>query len=396
MRPLMKPLTVVIGVVILSAFFILYKISSSWNLPAPYFRCNPSMRRHGLKKGRNFTILDWSPTFFSKENGLPVNVYFDNCLITRDKSQLENSDVVVIEVRGIRYFEDMPEGRSPWQRWVYLNIESPFHAILGERDYTMEDFTGKYAFNWTMTYRTDADIPMLHGWRVKKNQTERMNTNIDSIVRSKTKLAAALMSNCYYVKNGRDIYVEELQKYMMVDVFGKCGTLKCPGHYTKNACEKVKEYKFFLAFENSNCRDYVSFKIWMQGFGNNAVPVVFGANKEDYSKRVKVPPNSFIHADDFETPKALAEYLKMLDKNETAYRQFHLWRKTYKIDYDYRFMGTFAWCNLCSTLNRRCNEAPKWHKTITDFENPAKDCHQNKWVETQCENKTCSPEDRKD
>ncbi|XP_028405308.1 glycoprotein 3-alpha-L-fucosyltransferase A-like [Dendronephthya gigantea] len=237
-----------------------------------------------------------------------------------------------------------------------------------------------------MTYRTDADVPMLHGWKVNKSEIEKKETDIDGIVRNKTKLAAALISNCHFVKNGRGQYVEELRKYMEVDVFGKCGNenLKCSGHYTKKACDKIKDYKFFLAFENSNCRDYVSFKMWMQGFGNDAVPVVMGAYKEDYIEHVRVPSNSIIHVDDFKSPRELAEYLKMLDKNETAYRELHKWRETYKIDYDYRFLGSFAWSTLCSKLNSRYNEPPRWHETITDFEHPSKDCYLNKWVKKKC------------
>ena len=338
---------------------------------------------------RNFTILDWCPAFFSRKNGLPVNAFFNNCLVTRDRSLLNSSDVVVIDVRRLgRHLKLMPQTRSSWQRWVYFNIESPFHAILGAVNYKMSDFKDKYAFNWTMTYRTDGDVPMLHGWTVKKSETERKKTNLDGIVRNKTKLAAALMSNCAYVKNGRGQYVKELQKYMEVDVYGSCGkkSLKCRGHYTKKACDKVKYYKFFLAFENSNCRDYISFKMWMQGFGNNAVPVVMGAYKEDYIEHVRVPPNSIIYVDDFESPKELAEYLKMLDKNDTAYRALHKWREIYKIDYDYRFLGSFAWTTLCSKLNSKYNEAPKWHNTLTDFEHPSKDCYLNKWVKKQCKN----------
>ena len=182
--------------------------------------------------------------------------------------------------------------------------------------------------------------------------------------------------------------MKELGKHMNLDVIGSCGTIKCDGHYTKHACGKVKQYKFYLAFENSNCRDYISFKIWMQGYGNGAVPIVLGAYKEDYLKQV--PPGSFIQADDFESPKELAEYLLKLDKDDAAYLKYHEWRKTYSIGYDYRFLGSFAWQSMCSTLNERYSEPAKWHKKITDFENENKDCYLNKWVSKQCGGKTCA------
>ena len=338
---------------------------------------------------RNFTILDWSPAFFTKDNGLPVNAQFGNCLVTRDRKLLAKSDAVVIEVRGIAHIKDMPQHREPWQRWVYFNIESPYFAILDYKgNYVMDDFKQKLAFNWTMTYRTDSDVPMLHGWIVKKTpQEQEKDPDIAALVTGKSKLVAALVSNCFYVRNGRGAYMKELAKHMNVEVYGSCGTFKCDGHYTKHACEKVGQYKFFLAFENSNCRDYISFKMWMQGFGNKAVPVVLGTYKEDYVKQA--PPGSFIHADDFESPKELAAYLLKLDKDDAAYSKFHEWRKTYKIEYDYRFLGSFAWHSVCSALNRRYKEPPRWHKKITDFENVAKDCYLNKWVNKTCGGKTC-------
>ena len=284
----------------------------------------------------------------------------------------------------------MPQKREPWQRWVYFNIESPYFAMLDYiGNYVMDDFKGKLAFNWTMTYRTDSDVPMLHGWTVNKTAEERekADSEIKTVMSEKTKLVSALVSNCYYVRNGRGAYMKELGKHMNLDVIGSCGTIKCDGHYTKNACGKVKQYKFYLAFENSNCRDYISFKIWMQGYGNGAVPVVLGAYKEDIVKQV--PPGSFIHADDFESPKELAEYLLKLNKDDAAYLKYHEWRKTYSIDYDYRFLGHYAWEKMCTVLNKRYNESAKWHQKITDFENDKKECYLNKWVSKQCGGTTC-------
>ena len=141
----------------------------------------------------------------------------------------------------------MPQKREPWQRWVYFNIESPYFAMLDYiGNYVMDDFKGKLAFNWTMTYRTDSDVPMLHGWTVNKTAEERekADSEIKTVMSEKTKLVSALVSNCYYVRNGRGAYMKELGKHMNLDVIGSCGTIKCDGHYTKHACGKVKQYKF--------------------------------------------------------------------------------------------------------------------------------------------------------
>ena len=334
--------------------------------------------------------MDWNPAYFSKDNGLPANAQVGNCLITRNKTLLSKSDAVVVEVRSIAHLKDMPQHREPWQRWVYLNAESPHFAMLDYvGNYNMNDFTGKLAFNWTMTYRGDSDVPLVQGFPVEKTPQEKSDTVIDALLNRKTKLAASVVSNCHYVTNGRSKYMAELKKHMELDIYGKCGTLQCAGHFSAKhgGCQKVKEYKFYLAFENSNCRDYISEKIWMQAFDNEAVPVVMGGNREDYVKLA--PLSSFIHTDDFESPRELAAYLKRLDKNETAYLKYHEWRSAYKTKYEFRFLGTYVWERMCIELNKRYREGPQWHKTITDFENAKKDCYLNKWVNKVCNGTIC-------
>ena len=39
------------------------------------------------------------------------------------------------------------------------------------------------------------------------------------------------------------------------------------------------------------------------------------------------PPNSYIHVEDFATGADLVSYLDYLDKNETAYLEYHQWRR---------------------------------------------------------------------
>ena len=60
---------------------------------------------------------------------------------------------------------------------------------------------------------------------------------------------------------GREDYVHSMQDFMSVDIFGLCGnTTGCP-HGTDCLTTLSREYKFYLAFENSICEDYVSEKL---------------------------------------------------------------------------------------------------------------------------------------
>jgi glycoprotein 3-alpha-L-fucosyltransferase len=68
--------------------------------------------------------------------------------------------------------------------------------------------------------------------------------------------------------NGRKQYAHELQKHIPVDIYGACGTKNCP-RSTANKCFDMldRDYKFYLAFENSNCKDYITEKLFLNALG---------------------------------------------------------------------------------------------------------------------------------
>ena len=51
-----------------------------------------------------------------------------------------------------------------------------------------------------------------------------------------------------------------IYRYVSVDIFGGCGKHSCVKE--NNGCRKVlsDDYKFYLAFENSNCLGYITEK----------------------------------------------------------------------------------------------------------------------------------------
>ena len=78
----------------------------------------------------------------------------------------------------------------------------------------------------------------------------------------------------------------------------------------------LKNYKFYLAFENSLCQDYITEKLFL-AMHAGVLPIAYGGlTKEDYLK--VVPPNTFIHAEDFQSVQELADYLKFLAANSTG------------------------------------------------------------------------------
>ena len=79
---------------------------------------------------------------------------------------------------------------------------------------------------------------------------------------NKTRSVVWAVSNCN-ADSRRDEYVAELSKYIDVDIYGKRGTLECEQNL-QNECADMWEqkYKFYLAFENAICKDYVTEKLF--------------------------------------------------------------------------------------------------------------------------------------
>jgi len=142
--------------------------------------------------------------------------------------------------------------------------------------------------------------------------------------------------------NDRLGFVSELQKFIPVDVYGACGPFKCD---RKNCMATIqREYKFYLAFENANCRDYITEKFFQNGLGGDILPVVMGAHPHDY--KVAGPPHSYIHVEDFPSPQKLAEYLLLLDRDEEKYNEYFAWKGTGEIKSGF----SDSLCRACGLL----------------------------------------------
>ena len=69
-----------------------------------------------------------------------------------------------------------------------------------------------------------------------------------------------------------------IQRHIPVDIYGGCGPLKFEREkqwVNKEKLTLMAEYKFYLAFENANCMDYITEKTWNH-LGNGIIPVVMG------------------------------------------------------------------------------------------------------------------------
>ena len=83
-----------------------------------------------------------------------------------------------------------------------------------------------------------------------------------------------------------------------------------------------------------------------------------GAPRRDYERRV--PPNSFIHVEDFKSPQALAAYLRLVGNNEHLYSKYLEWKHSFVL------LGGRSWpCRICALLHSHA--PPSWYDDLNSW-----------------------------
>ncbi|XP_070587400.1 LOW QUALITY PROTEIN: alpha-(1,3)-fucosyltransferase 7-like, partial [Erythrolamprus reginae] len=211
----------------------------------------------------------------------------------------------------------------PGQKWVWASLESPSHTkALG-------GWIGK-EWNWVLSYRRDADLFFPYG--------ELVPHSSDVVeIPEKTGLVSWVVSN-YHKSQARAAVYLGLSRHLKIDVFGKAAR--------KQLCSDcllptISKYRFYLAFENSIHRDYITEKLWRNAFLAGSVPIVLGPSRANYQQFI--PGDAFIHVDDFSSAKDLANFLTTM--NESHYRSFFAWKRNYAVRLHDDWLERF--CSIC-------------------------------------------------
>ncbi|XP_076763977.1 alpha-(1,3)-fucosyltransferase 7 [Xylocopa sonorina] len=350
-------------------------LSSEGSLPPPVIN----------KKKRPFLILIWKygkflerrhiKRFTNKKFSPWENCTVQKCVLSYRSKDLDVADAVVFHLHLTRSVLELPI-RTQWnQKWIFLTDESPMHTFLFGNQ---ELFKYNGLFNWSMTYRMNSDVPVPYGRTISRSFINSPNINFsrDLIKKIKTKLVTVMGSNCAGT-NGRWDYVSELKLILGhdLDIYGKClngNITACPGHFDKD-CAALKVYKFYLAFENSNCNEYITEKVFWHGYHKLAIPVIMGAPKKDCEQLL--PPRSFLHVSDFANPTALANYIRYLNQHDDKYFEYHEWRKYYKVINEHGYFGSISrhYCRICEALHYNF-PVIKVYEDIESFWNKKRDC----------------------
>jgi len=252
-----------------------------------------------------------------------------SCVIATQRKESSTADLIVFK----DHFTMPGIERKSEQLWMIFMLESPLHTQV---------FKHPEVFNWTATYRSDSTIVAPYERWQYYNEKVKTKAQEMNYAANKKKKVAWFVSNCG-AKNGRLEYARNLSNHIEVDIYGSCGSMQCPR--SSDECNKMldTDYKFYLAFENSNCKDYITEKFYVNGLKHNVLPIVMGASKEEYE--ANAPYKSFIHVDDFDGPADLAEYLKKLDADDNLYNSYFQWKGTGEM------INTKFFCRLCALLH---------------------------------------------
>ncbi|XP_077537542.1 alpha-(1,3)-fucosyltransferase C-like isoform X1 [Haemaphysalis longicornis] len=303
----------------------------------------------GLSKGGTAELRYWAPFWGCA----------DRCYIANDRRTLAISDAVVFYACDLNA-SDLPARRAPGQKWVLWSLEPPTSCEMSPL------VPMKTAINWTMTYRRDSDV--LDAYAAVTARKRPASYSFDRLKERwmhKKTMAVWPVSHCDTFGKRED-FVEELQRHIHVDVYGKCGNYSC-SRSVRNSCHRqfASEYFFLLSFENTVCKDYVTEKLYFTLLFD-IIPVTFGG--ADY--QALAPPGSYIDALKFKTPKDLADYLKVVSEDFELYKSYFQW----KGKYDVKPWEYYTFCKLCAKLHSTSFRETSVYPDILQWWNDTSHC----------------------
>jgi glycoprotein 3-alpha-L-fucosyltransferase len=378
-------------------------------------------RARNSKSKSDFLILEYTkvfsqPKFCDKSsqdifNSNMEKCEYKNCRYTCERDSLKLADALIFHQRDLET-ELISKYSTNVFSWLENTEQIPFKGSIGKKlsnnknqiwilwndEATFIDTsfnTISNLFNWTLSYKTDSEVYEGSYGFVRPNQNnitkhDLLNYKKEIYFKQFKKRKNAILwfvSNCqskYRIQIALDI-----SKYYPVYIYGKCDPLEGMSQSERKSkypylsvnsggngecgagsvCEmqKLNTFKYYLAFENKNCTDYLTEKVW-RSLNKHIIPIVCQPEANSY-KRLAIPSKSFIHLEKFKfNIQRLTNYLIEMDKRFDLYFDHLKWTYIYlRAVYDGKFTEPHRMCSLCKRLNEYTSNV--YYDKIADFFN---------------------------
>ncbi|XP_075239868.1 4-galactosyl-N-acetylglucosaminide 3-alpha-L-fucosyltransferase 9-like isoform X2 [Convolutriloba macropyga] len=296
--------------------------------------------------------LDFNCSFYSAYDSKNLfNLSSYDALVTGIRHGIQ----LLIKTVNLQNFVTKRPVNQVWGYWVLESARNP--GIFADLNQPVLE----NSFNWTIFASPQATINRPYFYiRPKRIASDYESLEKEVSLDKKAKSVCWIVSNCYADMAHRTVMGRKLIAALKnkAHLWGMAAN-SCLSSVRTNVINHgpvnrmsndlhtpqqkiISDCKFYIAFENSICAEYITEK-FVNALKVGAVPIVNGW-RDSYEE---VLPGGFIHTSDFKSMEHLAEHVNYLLENRTALMQYHNWRKTKQVDY----IGLEANCQMCQKLS---------------------------------------------
>lgn len=233
-----------------------------------------------------------------------------------DPTKFKGGDNTLFEILSERYDIEISDNPDFLIFSVFGNNYQKYNCkkifYTGENirpDYTKCDYSLSFDYvDDDRNYRFPLSAMILYENGIKDKFPKVIN--MDKIKSEKTKFCNFVFSNASATL--RNTLMSELSKYKKVDSGGRA--LNNIGYFVDNKLDFLNQYKFTIAFENSEHDGYTTEKIVHPKLVNS-IPLYYGNPLVSKDWNTK----SFISLYDFEDMYDMIEYIKEVDNDDDLY-----------------------------------------------------------------------------
>lgn len=200
-------------------------------------------------------------------------------------------------------------------------------------------------------YRLDSDVPVPY---ICGYIDELIEVAKKPAPTTKTKGIAMFFTKCKKSKSRTD-FIRELMNHIQIDSYGVCfHNTDMPASRRELNWQGIKgniskQYRFLIAVEGGDLPYFITEKVW-HSYLAQAIPIYRGTS--DVFGQVP-GSNTFLFADNFTSPKALAEYIKRIESDRELYESFFKADLTNYYKIKEKYCSASRICAVCKEAYRR-------------------------------------------